>query len=238
MPIVRATGRHSTARISLRRIGRRRYGRVMATMSMNKVIHAAFRRDLQRFLDALGRFRDGDAARAAELGTAWDNFYAQLTDHHEGEHAIAWPAMESIGVSKELLATFDEEHDRMAAALEDSRQAMNAFRASATAIDAAAARVSLEHLQGVTVAHLDHEEQETEQVYLQHADGPEMKAMGRQFGKVSPAKGGTFFAWLTDGAGPAEMAALTETVPKPVLKILSGVFGRGYRRNVAPVWSR
>ena len=33
-------------------------------MSMNKVIHAAFRRDLDRFLSALSRFRDGDAARA------------------------------------------------------------------------------------------------------------------------------------------------------------------------------
>ncbi len=30
-------------------------------MSMNKAIHAAFRRDLDRFLSALGRFPDGDA---------------------------------------------------------------------------------------------------------------------------------------------------------------------------------
>jgi hypothetical protein len=208
----------------------------MAEMSMNKVIHAAFRRDLQRFLDALSRFRDGDRDRAAQLGKAWDNFYLQLTDHHEGEHAIAWPAMESIGVSKELLAVFDEEHDRMAQALEATRGAMTTFRASATAADAAAARASFEQLQTITVAHLDHEEQETEPVYLQHADGPEMKAMGRQFGKVSPAKGGRFFAWVTDGASPQEMSALTATVPKPVLTIIGGIFGRGYRRDVAPTW--
>lgn len=212
------------------------YGPVMATMSMNTVIHRAFRRDLRRFLDALSGFRDGDHERATQLGTAWENFYAQLTDHHEGEHAIAWPAMESVGVSKQLLATFDQEHDRMAAALEDTRQAMTTFRSTATAGDAALARASMEHLQAVTVAHLDHEEQEVEPVYLQHADGPEMKAMGKQFAKVSPTKGGTFFAWVTDGATPEEMAALTESVPKPVLKILSGVFGRGYRRDVAPVW--
>ena len=67
-------------------------------MSMNKVIHAAFRRDLDRFLDALGRFRDGDANRAAELGRAWDNFDFQLTKHHEGEHEIVWPALTSVGV--------------------------------------------------------------------------------------------------------------------------------------------
>jgi hypothetical protein len=210
----------------------------MTTMSMNTVIHRAFRRDLQRFLDALATFRDGDTARAGQLGRAWDNFYAQLTDHHEGEHEIAFPAMESIGVSKDLLATFDEEHERMAAALEETRQAMTVFRSTATAADAALARASTERLQAITVAHLDHEEQEIEPVYLQHAESPEMKAMGRQFAKVSPSKGGTFFAWVTDGATREEMAALSESVPKPVLKILSGVFGRGYRRDVASVWSR
>jgi len=36
----------------------------MAEMSMNKVIHGAFRRDLQRFVDALGSFREGDKATA------------------------------------------------------------------------------------------------------------------------------------------------------------------------------
>jgi hypothetical protein len=208
----------------------------MPAMSMNTVIHRAFRRDLQRFVEALRAFRDGDTERAAQLGRAWDNFDAQLTDHHEGEHAIAWPAMESIGVSKELLATFDEEHARMAAALETARGTMRTFRATATAAEATAALGAMEDLQTVAVAHLDHEEREIEPVYLRHADGPEMKAMGRQFGKVSPAKGGTFFAWLTDGATAEEKAALAESVPKPVLAILGGIFGRGYRRDIAPVW--
>jgi hypothetical protein len=208
----------------------------MAEMSMNKVIHAAFRRDLQRFLDALAAFRDGDAARADRLGKAWDNFDAQLTEHHRGEHEIAWPAMRSIGVTDDLLAVLDSEHDRMAEALAGTRTAMATFRSSATKDDAAAARAAMEHLQEVTVAHLDHEERETEPVYLQHADGPEMKAMGKQFAKVSPSQGGTFFAWVTDGAGTEEMHALDASVPKPVRKVLVSVFGRGYRRDVAPAW--
>jgi hypothetical protein len=208
----------------------------MATMSMNKVIHAAFRRDLQRFLDALASFRDGDTARAGQLGTAWDNFDAQLTTHHEGEHEIAWPSLRKIGVTQETLDQMDAEHDRMAEALTATRGAMTTFRTSASAADAAAARAAFEQLHAVTVEHLDHEESEIEATYLAHADSPEMKEMGKQFAKVGPAKGGTFFAWLTDGAGPAERAALDESVPKPVQKILAGIFGRGYRRNVAPVW--
>jgi hypothetical protein len=208
----------------------------MAAMSMNKAIHGAVRRDLDRFLQALGSFSDGDRTRAAQLGTAWDNFDAQLTIHHEGEHDIAWPALESIGVSKELLATFDEEHDALAAALADTRAAMTKLRGSASAADAAAARTSFERLQTVAVRHLDHEEAETEPVYQAHAGSPEMKAMGRKFGKVSPAVGGRFFAWVMDGASPEEQAAISSQVPKPVLMIIGGIFGRGYRRDVASVW--
>jgi hypothetical protein len=124
----------------------------------------------------------------------------------------------------------------MAAALATTRSAMAAFRASGSAADAQAARAAVEHLQAVTVEHLDHEEGQIESVYLSHAEGPEMKAMGKQFAKVSPAKGGRFFAWVTDGATPEEMATITGNVPKPVLAIISGIWGRSYRRDVAPAW--
>ena len=52
----------------------------------------------------------------------------------------------------------------------------------------------------MTLSHLDHEEAEIEPVYLAHQGGPEMKAMGKAFAKVSPARGGRFFAWVSDGA--------------------------------------
>jgi hypothetical protein len=208
----------------------------MAVMSMNMAIHAAVRRDVDRFLDALARFTDGDDRRAARLGKAWDNLDDQLTRHHEGEHEIAWPALQSVGVPRALLDTFDEEHEALAAALTGTREAMASFRSSATADDATAARAAFEHLKTVAVAHLDHEEAEIEPVFQQHKDSPEMKAMGRQFGKVSPAVGGTFFAWVLDGASPDARAAITESVPKPVLAIIGGIFGRGYRRDVASVW--
>ncbi len=203
---------------------------------MNMAIHGAVRRDLDRFLAALGSFSDGDSARAAGLGRAWDNFDDQLTRHHEGEHEIAWPALQSIGVSKELLDTFDEEHDALAAALASARAAMTKLRSSGSAADAQAARTAFENLKTVAVTHLEHEEAEVEPVYQAHKDSPEMKAMGRKFGQVSPAVGGRFFAWVMDGASAEEKAAITDSVPKPVLTIIGGIFGRGYRRDVATVW--
>jgi hemerythrin-like domain-containing protein len=208
----------------------------MAEMSMNKAIHAAFRRDLERFIDALGRFPDGDRQRAAQLDAAWKNFDDQLTRHHEGEHEIAWPALQKVGVSPELLTQMDAEHDTMATALAAARTALAALRASASAADADAAWTAMLELQRVTVAHLDHEEAEIEDVYLANQDSPEMKAMGREFAKVGPVQGGTFFAWALDGAGPAETAAIAGTVPKPVLTVITGLFGRTYRSTVAPVW--
>ena len=37
-----------------------------------------------------------------------------------------------------------------------------------------------------------------------------------------------------DGATPEEQAAVREGIPKPVLAVISGVFGRRYRKEIAP----
>src|SRR3954453_5774548 len=117
------------------------------SMSMNKVIHRAFRRDLDRFRRALEAFPDGDRERAAELHRAWVNFDAQLTDHHEGEHEIAWPALTAIGVSAASIETFDSEHASMAAALATTRAAMNKLNSTASRLDADAAAAAMVQLQ-------------------------------------------------------------------------------------------
>jgi hemerythrin-like domain-containing protein len=206
-------------------------------MSMNKVIHAAVRRDLDRFRTALDAFRDGDRGRAAGLLRAWTNFDAQLTEHHEGEHEIAWPAMKSIGISGSTIDSFDAEHEAMAADLATTRAAMAKLGSTATRADADAAAAAMERLQTTTVTHLDHEEAETETALTQQHDDPAMKEMGKQFGRrVGMPKAGIFFAWVQDGATPAEKSALRQSVPGPVLAIIGGVFGRPYRKEIAPVW--
>lgn len=208
----------------------------MATLSMNTVIHGAVRRDLRRFLAALDSFRDGDRARGAQLATAWDNFDDQLTRHHEGEHEIAWPALEAVGVPRTVIAAMDEEHERLARALASAGAAMATLRRTASAADAAAARDDMARLQAVAVEHLDHEEAEIEPIYLSKQDDPAIKAMGRRFGRTSLPVAGTFFAWVVDGATPEEMSGVRQNVPAPVRAIIGGIFGRRYRREIAPVW--
>jgi hypothetical protein len=206
----------------------------MPTMSMNRVIHGAFRRDLDRFVSALDAFSDGDAVRAAALGRAWANFDAQLTHHHQGEHETAWPHLERAGISRGLLDQMDAEHEVMAGALEIAREEMNGLVRDPSRRRAEAAREAMDGLRAATITHLDHEERELEAFYVHHADHPEMKAMDGEFRKQSPAVGGTFFAWILDGITPDARAAIP--VPGPVLGLLTGIFGRGYRREVAPVW--
>ena len=206
-------------------------------MSMNKTIHRAVRRDLARFRNALDAFTDGDRERAAALYRAWENFDDQLTDHHLGEHAVAWPALAAIGVAGSTIETFDVEHDAMAADLGTAGEAMARLRSSASRSDADVAAAAMERLQVTTVTHLDHEEAETEELLTQKEGDPALKEMGQQFSRrSSPAKAGTFFAWMQDGATEEEMSALRANVPGPVLTLLGGIFGRRYRKEVATVW--
>jgi len=203
---------------------------------MNKAIHGAFRRDLTRFITALSSFQPGDVKRGNQLATAWANFDDQMTHHHTGEHEIAWPALAAVGASPSLLASMDAEHEAMAAAMAKVRAVMPGLQRTASVDEVSAALTAFEQLHDVTVAHLDHEEAELEALYMEKKDTPEIKAMGQAFGKVSPTRGGRFFAWVADGASSEEKAAIERDVPGPVLTVISGVFGRGYRKDIAPIW--
>lgn len=208
------------------------------SMSMNKVIHCAVRRDLKRFRAALDTFADGDRSRAAALHRAWENFDAQLTEHHEGEHEVAWPALQEMGVAAGSISTFDDEHHAMAADLATTRTAMEQLARTATRADADAAAAAMARLESTTLTHLDHEEQETEPVLAASHESPAYKRMSRQFSRRSGiGAAGTFFAWMDDGASAQERAALRESVPGPVLTIIGAIFGRKYRKEVAPVWA-
>jgi hypothetical protein len=206
-------------------------------MSMNKVIHGAVRRDLDRFRRALAAFTDGDRDRAAALHRAWANFDAQLTEHHEGEHEIAWPAMKAIGISAPTIDSFDTEHEAMAADLAAARGSMQALARTSSRADADTAQAAVEKLRTTTLTHLDHEEQETEPALTRHENDPALKEMGKKFSRrVGPPKAGTFFAWVQDGASSEELTALRGSVPAPVLAVITGAFGRRYRKEIAPVW--
>ena len=62
--------------------------------------------------------------------------------------------------------------------------------------------------------------------------------MGKKFSRrTGVGKAGAFMAWLEDGATAEEKAGLRDNVPGPVVTIIGGLFGRDYRKEVAPVWA-
>ena len=212
----------------------------MATpsMSMNKVIHCAVRRDLKRFRAALDSFPDGDKERAAGLHRAWENFDTQLTHHHEGEHEIAWPALLAVGVDQAAITTFDEEHDAMAAALRETGTAMAALASSGSRADADAAATAMAHLEQVTVTHLDNEEAMSEPLFAEKHDDPAIKEMGKKFGKQPLGRGRHASSPGSRTApAPRRWPRSRPRCPRPVMTLLPLLFGRRYRKEVAPVWA-
>src|SRR3712207_6574630 len=152
-------------------------------LTMNRVIHAAVRRDLDRLDGALGSMADGDRTRAQALDRAYRNLQTELTHHHEGEDTHIWPMLASVGVDRSLLGTMESEHHAMAEALTETRSAMATVAMSGSRTDAAAARDSLRRTRDVTERHLRHEETELEPLLVPHHDSPEWKAVEKKLRK-------------------------------------------------------
>jgi hemerythrin-like domain-containing protein len=205
-------------------------------LTMNRVIHAAVRRDLTRLDAALGAVPDGDTARAQQLQRAYANFHQQLARHHQQEDTIIFPALKKLGVDATLVGEMDSEHHAMAEALDETATVMRRYATSGSATDAAAARESVRSTAQVVERHLAHEEAELEPLMEPHKEDPVYKQAEKDVRKGPITEAGVFFAWLTDGMEPHVESSLKSYVPAPVILLLSKVFGRRYNRQIAPAW--
>jgi hemerythrin-like domain-containing protein len=210
-----------------------------ATMTMNRVIHGAVRRDLSRLESALSDFPAGDreaATRAAALQRAYRFLRAELTRHHENEDTWVWPMLASFDVDATLLEAMESEHHAMSAALASVSDALDRLVDTTTPEAAAAARASVTDAREVVDQHLTHEENELEPRLVPLLETAEWHAVEKNLRKAPPRVAGEFFAWLQDGMEPDHRDFLRSTVPPPVTFVLGRVFGRRYHREVAPVW--
>lgn len=205
-------------------------------MTMNRVIHAAVRRDLARLEAALADAPNGNGERSAGLRDAYVFLQGQLVHHHEGEDALIFPALARLEVDATLLEEMEAEHHAMADALQSTRVAMERYAASGSATEAQAALDRVVHARQVTERHLAHEEQELEPAMIAHFESEEWKAVEKQLRRQPPRVAGPFFAWIQDGMGAEEQQYVASTVPAPVRWVMSRVFGRSYHREIAPIW--
>lgn len=206
-------------------------------LSMNQMIHAAFRRDLQRFDDALATFPPDSRPRADQLWAAWQNLAFQRHHHHSDEETIFWPTLRDLGADTVLVDTLAGEHEQMLAALRSAEGAMASFHTEPSASNAAAARSSIAELCNVLQDHLAHEERDLEPVAAGHHDSPQMKAAVRAVRKAHKGGAGTLFSWISDGGDPQVSSSLRSEMPAPVLLMLTRLAGRDYNRRIASVWA-
>ena len=205
-------------------------------VGMNKIIHAAFRRDLARIDDALASLPTDSPARAAQLTTAWDHFAYQLHTHHHDEETFFWPAFTELGVDPATVADLHGEHDVMVAALEAAEEAMAAFGADPSAANTAAAQQAVGWLRHVLGEHLAHEERDMDPFSDSHQSTRQVKAAQRSSRKAHTEGAGNFFAWLSDDCSPEVRSALHREVPAPVLFLMTRLGGRRYTKTVASTW--
>jgi hypothetical protein len=207
-------------------------------LSMNTIIHAAVRRDLGRFTDALESFPVGSAQRARDLNRAWLHLDHQLYHHHHSEDTIFWPALVEIGADATLMTDLGAEHDRMAAAMIRTRTAMSALAADPSAANVEQATAAFVELADAVESHFVHEERDLDPFMIANLESPPMKRAAKQIRTAqSPVEAGRYLAWLQDGADSDARAFLGQQIPKPVLVILSRLLGRSYRKEIAPIWA-
>ncbi len=204
--------------------------------TLNTVVHAAFRRTLDRFDAALETFPAGSQQRADDLSRAWDFFAHELHDHHDYEEKFFWPALGQTDADLSSVAELDSEHDAMRTALEKATDSVGRLHADPTAGNAAAAHTAVTTLKDVLLGHLEHEERALEPISVAYASTKPMKTALAQVKKAHLSKMGNFVEWLQDGATEADKAGLRREIPRPVVALFSTLAGRRYRKEVAPVW--
>jgi iron-sulfur cluster repair protein YtfE (RIC family) len=216
---------------------RARYCPAMTSdMTMNRVIHAAVRRDLARLESGLAAAHDGDTGRARQLETAFANLHRELTHHHRSEDDLVFPYVAQVDGVPALIEEMEDEHHAMAEALAETHAAMTAYASTGSAADAESARASVVRTQAVVDRHLTHEETEFEPLLRPHMETPEWKAIEKQLRPKSLGDTGSFMAWIQDGMTEESRTYLHSTIPRPVTFLLSKVAGRSYNRDVAPTW--
>jgi hypothetical protein len=207
---------------------------------MNTVVHAAVRRDLQRFTKALEEFPVGSNQRAADLHRAWQNLDYQLYHHHHSEETIFWPALRQVGADESLVGDLSGEHDRMAEAMGRTRTVMSAFTADPSAGNLEQAKAAFAELTEAVETHFEHEERATWSPSRRRSST--LRRCGGQPGrsarhKVRPRRADTWPGSPT-ALNPAAQGFLMQQIPGPVLFVLSRVLGRSYSRKIATVWQR
>jgi hemerythrin-like domain-containing protein len=202
---------------------------------MNRLFHAALRRDLARTLDTLvateHRTPRQCRALAEHLGLVLD----LLHHHHTGEDQGLWPLVRRR--APDLAAQLDmmeAEHAAVAGAIDSTRAAAIRYSSDPTSAGDDL-RNAVRTLQDTLLPHLDHEETEVMPRVMRALSRQDWSALAhrevRNSGSLALA--GTGLLWTMDGLDPERRAQFNRQVPALFRWLIDKRYGRVYRRRTA-----
>jgi hypothetical protein len=213
---------------------------------MNRLFHAALRRDLARALDTLAADHD-----PADHDPATDHdprrrraFVGHLTlvldllhHHHTSEDEGLWPLARRR--APELAARLDmmeAEHAAVGDAIAATRSAAGAYATAADPRPAAQRlRRALTGLRDTLLPHLDHEETEVMPRVMRALTRRDWSALARREvrHRGSFALAGMGLLWTVDDLDPQRRAAFDRQVPTVFRWLVDKRYGAAYRRRTA-----
>ena len=204
---------------------------------MNRVFHAALRRDLERATNSLTASRHPTPAERAALAEHVDLVLALLHHHHTGEDTGLWPLVRrrapDLGSQLDMM---EAEHASVAGAIVATRAA--ARQHAATNDPSAAQRLlrkSLVELTDVLLPHFDHEETEVMPRVMRALSDRDWSVVSRQGLRNwnSFAVAGTGFVWMADGMAQKDREVFNKQVSAVFRWLIDKRYGPAYRRRTA-----
>ena len=172
------------------------------------------------------------------MQAGWETFKRQLHLHHTAEDTIVWPALRrrlsGSDDAQSVLDAMEAEHqqiDPLLCAVDDAfARAGEGRRADARAISDAT-----DALATSLTSHLAHEERDGLPLIGVALTAAEWRGVGFKIARSNGlSAGGEMFAWLADGADPAQAAAVIGTLPPPARLAYRAIWKPRYART--PRW--
>jgi hemerythrin-like domain-containing protein len=201
---------------------------------MNRLFHAALRRDLDRTLDTLARVGERSPQRRQALVDHLGLVLDLLHHHHTGEDEGLWPLVRRRAPDlAALLDVMEAEHAAVAGAIASTRAAAARYADDPTS--AGDLRNAVVTLRDTLLPHLDHEETEVMPRVMRALSSRDWSALSRREvrNRGSFRLAGIGLLWIVDGVDPQWRAQFDRQVPAAFRWLIDKRYGPAYRRRTA-----